>query len=263
MAPSPGCSYAEAVGHLLNLYLGAGMLSVAYAASLLGWLALFTVHPAPTNLLHSAVHFARVLHFAWRRKHFKRVRLECVARKTQPYRALVLEGGGVKGIAYGGAIRALEESLEAEKSRVAQLQFSSLTTAEGAKHEGPRDPLGRDAEHPERDASATTRQALERARTQWKRTWRSQVNCKASLANVIEALEPLRLDAEPLAPLTDETLLEHLQLAGRKIEGIAAAYAGCELGAAGGGAPLDAAAAAASTRSSCARHPSSARALAS
>ena len=81
-----------------------------FTTCLLFWLALFTVHPAPTHLLHNSVHLARVLHFAWRRKHFKRVRLECVERTRQPYRALVLEGGGVKGIAYGGAIRALEDA---------------------------------------------------------------------------------------------------------------------------------------------------------
>ena len=81
-----------------------------FTTCLLFWLALFTVHPAPTHLLHNSVHLARVLHFAWRRKHFKRVRLECVECTRQPYRALVLEGGGVKGIAYGGAIRALEDA---------------------------------------------------------------------------------------------------------------------------------------------------------
>ena len=63
-----------------------------------------------THALHATVQLTRVLHFAWRRKHFERVRLECAERARQPYRALVLESGGVKGISYGGAIHALEDA---------------------------------------------------------------------------------------------------------------------------------------------------------
>ena len=153
---------------------------------------------------------------------------------------------------------------------MAQLQYS-LSAAEEANNANAEDgeaisPLaspkkgkgggGADAAKGGADPDAAARQALERTRTRWKKVWKTQVNCKAAVQHILDAVETVRLardgrgsptarapaapplappprrrsthvplphpqvrvEDEVVAPLTDETLLEHLLLVERKLQ---------------------------------------------
>jgi len=117
-------------------------------------------------------------------------------------------------------IDVLREAMEREKSQVEQLQYALVESEERDAERRPQ----RDPEHPERDLSTAARQALERGRARWRRIWRTQVNCKAAVQHVIDALEPLRLEDELLTPLTDESMLEHMQQIEKKLTRIASAF---------------------------------------
>ena len=119
-----------------------------------------------------------------------------------------------------GKIDMLREAIEREKAQVEQLQFALVETEEREAGRRPQ----RDPTHPERDVTSAARHSLERGRARWKRVWRTQVNCKAAVQHLIDMLEPLRLEDELLAPLSDESLLEHLQQIERKLQRIAAAF---------------------------------------
>merc|ERR1719327_1491666 len=110
--------------------------------------------------------------------------------------------------------------MEREKGQVEQLQYALVESEEREAERRPQ----RDPDHPERDVSASARQALERGRARWRRVWRTQVSCKAAVQHVIDVLEPLRLEDELLTPLTDDSLLEHLQQVEKKLARIAAAF---------------------------------------
>jgi len=106
----------------------------------------------------------------------------------------------------------LRAALEAERQKVLEAQYS-LAQIEG-----------RDDEPPDRASNAAARQALERSRARWKKLFATMVNCKSAVQHILDVLEPLRADDEVIAPLTDETLLTHLQHVERKLQRIAAAF---------------------------------------
>tara|TARA_B110001452_G_scaffold203797_1_gene173774 strand:- start:1042 stop:2448 length:1407 start_codon:yes stop_codon:yes gene_type:complete len=119
-----------------------------------------------------------------------------------------------------GQIDAHREALEHERNQVSKLQYALVQSEDAQDKRRPT----RDADHPERDMTAQARQSLERGRARWKRIWRTQVNCKAAVQHILEQLEPLRLDEELGAPLTDETMVPLLQQAEKKLMRIAAAF---------------------------------------
>ncbi|KAL3914606.1 MAG: hypothetical protein SGPRY_007566 [Prymnesium sp.] len=106
----------------------------------------------------------------------------------------------------------LRAALEVEKSKVLEAQYS-LAQIEG-RDDGP----------PDRASNAAARQTLERSRARWKKLFGTMVNCKSAVQHILDVLEPLRGDDEVIAPLTDETLLQHLQHVERKLQRIAAAF---------------------------------------
>ena len=52
---------------------------------------------------------------------------------------------------------------------------------------------GGDAAKGGADPDAAARQALERTRTRWKKVWKTQVNCKAAVQHILDAVETVRL----------------------------------------------------------------------
>lgn len=111
-----------------------------------------------------------------------------------------------------GKIEELRTALEVERQHVLEAQYS-LAQIEG-RDDGP----------PDRASNAAARQALERSRARWKKLFSTMVNCKSAVQHVLDVLEPLRGEDEVIAPLTDETLLQHLQQIERKLQRIAAAF---------------------------------------
>jgi len=109
-------------------------------------------------------------------------------------------------------IEELRGALETERQQVLEAQYS-LAQIEG-----------RDDAPPDRASNAAARQALERSRARWKKLFSTMVNCKSAVQHVLDVLEPLRGEDEVMPPLTDETLLQHLQQIERKLQRIAAAF---------------------------------------
>eukprot|EP00966_Prymnesium_polylepis_P326945 7382821-Prymnesium_polylepis.1 len=105
-----------------------------------------------------------------------------------------------------GKIEELRTALEVERQHVLEAQYS-LAQIEG-RDDGP----------PDRASNAAARQALERSRARWKKLFSTMVNCKSAVQHVLDVLEPLRGEDEVIAPLTDETLLQHLQQIERKLQ---------------------------------------------
>ena len=105
-----------------------------------------------------------------------------------------------------GKIEELRTALEVERQHVLEEQYS-LAQIEG-RDDGP----------PDRASNAAARQALERSRARWKKLFSTMVNCKSAVQHVLDVLEPLRGEDEVIAPLTDETLLQHLQQIERKLQ---------------------------------------------
>ena len=98
-----------------------------------------------------------------------------------------------------GHIEELRKVLESEKKNVMEAHYS-LAQIES-----------RDDGTPDRASNIVARQTLERSRTRFKKLLSSMVNCKSAVQHVLDVLEPLRGDDEMMTPLTDETLLQHLQ----------------------------------------------------
>lgn len=106
----------------------------------------------------------------------------------------------------------LQRALEEEKALVMSAEY---TMASGAEAEG------------EDQGSMATRAAqkqLSRARDRWKKALKTMVNTKSAVQHIVDILEPLREKDEVIAPMSDETLLQHMQFAESKIALIAQAF---------------------------------------
>lgn len=110
-----------------------------------------------------------------------------------------------------GRIEELREANAREQAEVERLQHA-LGEAEQAKGQaaarGPND----------------SRDATEKERQRWKRLWRTQVNVKAAVQHLMDTLAPVKVDDENTAPLSDETLLDHLRQIETKLSIVAAAF---------------------------------------
>ena len=68
------------------------------------------------------------------------------------------------------------------------------------------------------------RKALVKARERWRKVFKTSVNTKSAVQHIVDVLEPLREKDEVVAPMSDDTLLQHLQFAESKLQLISAAF---------------------------------------
>jgi len=74
-------------------------------------------------------------------------------------------------------------------------------------------------------ALASQQKALAKVRERWKRVMKTAVSTKSAVQHIVDLLEPLREKHEVIAPMSDETLVQHLQFAEAKLRQIEAAFA--------------------------------------
>lgn len=66
--------------------------------------------------------------------------------------------------------------------------------------------------------------ALSKARERYKKVLKTGVNTKAAVQHIVDILEPLREKDEVVAPMADDTLVQHLQFAESKLQLISSAF---------------------------------------
>ena len=66
--------------------------------------------------------------------------------------------------------------------------------------------------------------ALAKARERWRKVLKTSVNTKSAVQHIVDVLEPLREKDEVVAPMSDETLIQHLQFAESKLQLISQAF---------------------------------------
>jgi len=72
--------------------------------------------------------------------------------------------------------------------------------------------------------TAAAQKALTKARERWTKVLKISVNTKSAVQHIVDVLEPLREKDEVVAPMSDDTLLQHLQFAEGKLNMIASAF---------------------------------------
>ena len=65
---------------------------------------------------------------------------------------------------------------------------------------------------------------LQRTQVRWKKVCKVRAETQASVQHIVDALEPLREKDEVIAPMSEDTLIQHLQFATSKIELIGQAF---------------------------------------
>ena len=69
------------------------------------------------------------------------------------------------------------------------------------------------------------RKALDKARERWNKVLKTSVDTKSAVQHIVDVLEPLREKDEVVAPMSDDTLLQHLRFAESKLQLISDAFA--------------------------------------
>ena len=111
-------------------------------------------------------------------------------------------------------IAELAAAVEVEKQEVMRAEY---TVANGdAEAAGSQDTDSAQTEKAQK--------ALSKARERWAKVVKISVNTKSAVQHIVDVLEPLREKDEVVAPMSDETLLQHLQFAESKLQLISKAF---------------------------------------
>jgi hypothetical protein len=114
-----------------------------------------------------------------------------------------------------GKIEELQQHVEEEKRLVMAAEYSLASG--GAE-------LATGAQDGNSGATIAAQKALGKARERWKKLLKTSVNTKSAVQHIVDVLEPLREKDEVVAPMSDDTLLQHLQFAESKLQLIAQAF---------------------------------------
>ena len=74
------------------------------------------------------------------------------------------------------------------------------------------------------ESALAAQKALLKQRERWTKVVKILVNTKSATQHIVDVLEPLREKDEVVAPMSDDTLLQHLQFAETKLALIASAF---------------------------------------
>jgi len=107
----------------------------------------------------------------------------------------------------------LQNLVEDEKRQVMASEYSVGAGDEAASNQ--------DTDSAQTQAA---RKALVKARERWRKVFKTSVNTKSAVQHIVDVLEPLREKDEVVAPMSDDTLLQHLQFAESKLQLISAAF---------------------------------------
>jgi len=113
----------------------------------------------------------------------------------------------------------LRAKVEEEKRLVMKAEYSRVNggTEGGAEGGG--------SSSTDSVALAASQKVLAKVRERWKRVMKTGVSTKSAVQHIVDLLEPLREKHEVIAPMSDETLVAHLQFAEAKLRHIEAAFA--------------------------------------
>jgi len=75
-----------------------------------------------------------------------------------------------------------------------------------------------------RASTLAAQKQLTRARERWKKVLKTSISTKSAVQHIVDVLEPLRKKDEVVAPMSDETLLQHMQFVESKLTTIAQAF---------------------------------------
>jgi hypothetical protein len=112
-----------------------------------------------------------------------------------------------------GRIDELSKLVDEEKRAVMAAEYSVGAGDEAASNQ-------------DTDSAQTlaAQKALAKARERWRKVLKTSVNTKSAVQHIVDVLEPLREKDEVVAPMSDDTLLQHLQFAESKLQLIASAF---------------------------------------
>jgi len=114
-----------------------------------------------------------------------------------------------------GRIDELHKAVEEEKQLVMSAEYSVAAS-------------GNEAASGSQDTDATLKddatKKLAKARERWAKVVKISVNTKSAVQHIVDVLEPLREKDEVVAQMSDDTLLQHLQFAEKKLQLIAEAF---------------------------------------
>jgi len=115
----------------------------------------------------------------------------------------------------------LRRAVEEEKHLVMSAEYRSESKgADAAGAEG--------SEDTGRGATLDAQKQLNRARERWKKVFKTSVSTKSAVQHIVDVLEPLREKDEVVAPMSDDTLLQHMQFIESKLVVIANAFGSME-----------------------------------
>ena len=117
----------------------------------------------------------------------------------------------------------LTAKVEEEKRLVMKAEYSR--TNPGSVEGGAEGGGGGASSASDSVALASQQKALAKVRERWKRVMKTAVSTKSAVQHIVDLLEPLREKHEVIAPMSDETLVQHLQFAEAKLRQIEAAFA--------------------------------------
>jgi len=115
-----------------------------------------------------------------------------------------------------GRIDELRRAVEEEKSLVMSAEYSAAggdaQPGETGETEGGR------------SSTQAAQKQLSRARDRWKKVLNTAVSTKSAVQHIVDVLEPLREKDEVIAPMSDDTLLQHINFVESKLQVIAGAF---------------------------------------
>jgi len=106
-----------------------------------------------------------------------------------------------------GSIEELQRAVEEEKRLVMAAEYSMASGADAEATGTAGDSAA---------LAASTKQ-LNKVRERYRKLLKTEMSVKSAVQHVVDLLEPLREKDEVIAPMSDDTLLEHLQFAEKKL----------------------------------------------
>jgi len=113
----------------------------------------------------------------------------------------------------------LRRAVEEEKSLVMTAEYSA---AGGEAEIGETGDTQHDAG---RSSTQQAQKQLTRAKERWKKVLKTSVSTKSAVQHIVDILEPLREKDEVIAPMSDDTLLQHIDFVEGKLKMITTAFA--------------------------------------
>uniref|UniRef100_A0A7S2N7U8 ODAD1 central coiled coil region domain-containing protein n=1 Tax=Haptolina brevifila TaxID=156173 RepID=A0A7S2N7U8_9EUKA len=115
----------------------------------------------------------------------------------------------------------LRRAVEEEKTLVMSAEYSAAGGEAEPGETGETHDAGR-------SSTQAAQKQLTRARERWKKVLKTAVSTKSAVQHIVDVLEPLREKDEVVAPMSDDTLMQHISFVENKLHTIASAFSAME-----------------------------------